>query len=124
MAMADVYCLFNRARGTELVSPDDLLQACCCFPQAGVPLRIKEFSTGALAVQSQSHSTEQVRERTMQCTVRQQPVFTAAAGCAYVYLVTSVVTDACGKGWTPLAQPMMLHALHVGFHHACRHSQS
>lgn len=70
MAMADVYCLFNRARGTELVSPDDLLQACTCFPQAGVPLRIKEFSTGALAVQSQSHSTEQVREHTMQCTVR------------------------------------------------------
>ena len=24
--MPDVYCLFNRARGTELVSPDDLLQ--------------------------------------------------------------------------------------------------
>ncbi|DBB08546.1 TPA: hypothetical protein ACH3X3_008685 [Trebouxia sp. C0006] len=63
MAMADVYCLFNRARGTELVSPDDLLQACTCFPQAGVPLRIKEFSTGALAVQSQSHSTEQVCAR-------------------------------------------------------------
>ena len=60
MAMADVYCLFNRARGTELVSPDDLLQACTCFPQTGVPLSVKEFSTGALVVQSQSHSTEQV----------------------------------------------------------------
>ena len=60
MAMADVYCLFNRARGTELVSPDDLLQACTCFPQAGVPLAIKQFSTGALVVQSRSHSTEQV----------------------------------------------------------------
>ena len=60
MAMADVYCLFNRARGTELVSPDDLLQACTCFPQAGVPLTIKQFSTGALVVQSRSHSTEQV----------------------------------------------------------------
>ena len=60
MAMADVYCLFNRARGSELVSPDDLLQACTCFSQAGVPLSIKEFSTGALVVQSRSHSTEQV----------------------------------------------------------------
>ena len=60
MAMTDVYCLFNRARGTELVSPDDLLQACTCFPQAGVPLTIKQFSTGALVVQSRSHSTEQV----------------------------------------------------------------
>ena len=26
MALPDVYCLFNRARGTELISPDDLLQ--------------------------------------------------------------------------------------------------
>lgn len=26
LPMPDAYCLFNRARGTELVSPDDLLQ--------------------------------------------------------------------------------------------------
>ncbi|KAL3160840.1 hypothetical protein ABBQ38_009245 [Trebouxia sp. C0009 RCD-2024] len=63
MAMADVYCLFNRARGSELVSPDDLLQACSCFSQAGVPLSLKQFSTGALVVQSRSHSTGQVCAR-------------------------------------------------------------
>jgi ESCRT-II complex subunit VPS36 len=33
MMLPDVYCLFNRARGTELVSPDDLIQACDAFPQ-------------------------------------------------------------------------------------------
>jgi ESCRT-II complex subunit VPS36 len=33
MMLPDVYCLFNRARGTELVSPDDLLQACDAFTQ-------------------------------------------------------------------------------------------
>ncbi len=27
MTLPDVYCLFNRARGTELVSPDDLIKA-------------------------------------------------------------------------------------------------
>ena len=31
MALPDVYCLFNRARGTELVSPDDLLQVCIAY---------------------------------------------------------------------------------------------
>jgi hypothetical protein len=31
MALTDVYCLFNRARGTELVSPHDLLHACELF---------------------------------------------------------------------------------------------
>lgn len=29
MALPDVYCLFNRARGTELISPDDLMQVSC-----------------------------------------------------------------------------------------------
>jgi ESCRT-II complex subunit VPS36 len=33
LMLPDVYCLFNRARGSELVSPDDLLQACEAFPQ-------------------------------------------------------------------------------------------
>ena len=31
MPLTDVYCLFNRARGTELVSPDDLLAAAMHF---------------------------------------------------------------------------------------------
>ena len=35
MALPDVYCLFNRARGSELVSPDDLLQVGrCCTARA------------------------------------------------------------------------------------------
>ena len=31
MDLPDVYCLFNRARGTELVSPDDLLLVLKCW---------------------------------------------------------------------------------------------
>lgn len=27
VTLADVYCLYNKARGTELVSPDDTLAA-------------------------------------------------------------------------------------------------
>jgi ESCRT-II complex subunit VPS36 len=27
MTLPDVYCLFNRARGSELVSPEDLIKA-------------------------------------------------------------------------------------------------
>jgi ESCRT-II complex subunit VPS36 len=33
LLLPDVYCLFNRARGTELVSPDDLVQACQAFQE-------------------------------------------------------------------------------------------
>lgn len=36
MTLPDVYCLFNRARGTELVSPDDLLQVLLCSAEQSV----------------------------------------------------------------------------------------
>jgi ESCRT-II complex subunit VPS36 len=35
MPLPDVYCLYNRARGVELISPDDLLHAIRLFPQVG-----------------------------------------------------------------------------------------
>jgi hypothetical protein len=38
MPLPDVYCLYNRARGVELISPDDLLHAIRLFPQ--VQLRL------------------------------------------------------------------------------------
>jgi ESCRT-II complex subunit VPS36 len=28
LALVDVYCMYNRARGTDLISPEDLLIAC------------------------------------------------------------------------------------------------
>ena len=60
MALPDVYCLFNRARGTELVSPDDVLAAIRLFPSIGAALRLRTFSSGLLVVQSNSHSDAEV----------------------------------------------------------------
>ena len=28
LALVDIYCMYNRARGTDLISPEDLLIAC------------------------------------------------------------------------------------------------
>jgi ESCRT-II complex subunit VPS36 len=50
LALTDVFCLFNRARGTELVSPSDLLQACELCAQLSLPIRTLTFSSGVLAV--------------------------------------------------------------------------
>ena len=60
MALPDVFCLFNRARGTELVSPDDLLAAVRLFSIIGAPLHLRTFSSGLLVVQSSSHSDAEV----------------------------------------------------------------
>jgi ESCRT-II complex subunit VPS36 len=50
LALTDVFCIFNRARGTALVSPADLLQACELLPQLALPMRLLRFSSGVLAV--------------------------------------------------------------------------
>ncbi|GAB4820027.1 hypothetical protein N2152v2_007073 [Parachlorella kessleri] len=60
MPLPDVYCLFNRARGAELVSPDDVLSAVKLFPTIGAPLQLREFGSGVKVVQAATHSDEQV----------------------------------------------------------------
>ncbi|KAL9239950.1 hypothetical protein vseg_014221 [Gypsophila vaccaria] len=58
--LIDVYCLFNRARGTELISPDDLLQACTLWEKLDVPIMLRKFDSGVMVIQSKSHSDEEV----------------------------------------------------------------
>ncbi|XP_074284682.1 vacuolar protein sorting-associated protein 36 isoform X2 [Silene latifolia] len=58
--LIDVYCLFNRARGTELISPDDLLQACTLWEKLDVPVMLRKYDSGVMVIQSKSHSDEEV----------------------------------------------------------------
>ncbi|CAK0875894.1 unnamed protein product [Prorocentrum cordatum] len=47
----DVFCLVNRARGTALVSPEEVMGALRASSRAGGPLRLRELgATGAIAV--------------------------------------------------------------------------
>ncbi|XP_068659067.1 vacuolar protein sorting-associated protein 36 [Aristolochia californica] len=60
IALIDVYCLFNRARGTELISPEDLLQACSIWEKFDVPVTLRKFDSGVMVIQSKAHSDEEV----------------------------------------------------------------
>ncbi|XP_018967143.1 vacuolar protein-sorting-associated protein 36 [Cyprinus carpio] len=60
MALTEVYCLVNRARGMELLSPDDLVNACKMFESLKLPLRLRVFDSGVMVVQLQSHSEEEM----------------------------------------------------------------
>ena len=52
MTLTDVYSLYCRARGTELVSPEDVLTAARRWTALGLPLRLKTFRSGLIAVHS------------------------------------------------------------------------
>jgi len=60
IALTDLFCLFNRARGTEMISPDDLYRACLLFETLKLPVRLRKFDSGTLAIQGMSHSDKEV----------------------------------------------------------------
>ncbi|KAF5729370.1 putative Vacuolar protein sorting protein [Tripterygium wilfordii] len=61
--LIDIYCLFNRARGTELISPEDLLLSCSLWEKFDVPIMLRKFDSGVMVVQNKSHSDEEVFAR-------------------------------------------------------------
>ncbi|CAI7808836.1 unnamed protein product [Closterium sp. NIES-53] len=63
MLLVDVYCIFNRARGTELISPDDLLKACSLWSSFTSPAVLRRFDSGILVVQLKTHSDEHLTRK-------------------------------------------------------------
>ncbi|RAL49030.1 hypothetical protein DM860_001350 [Cuscuta australis] len=61
--LIDAYCLFNRARGTELISPDDLMRACSLWEKFNVPVMLRKFDSGVLVIQTKSYSDNEVFAR-------------------------------------------------------------
>lgn len=71
MSLADVYCRVNRARGLELLSPQDLLNACQALDG---PIKLRTFPSGAMVLQLESHSDEMISQETFE-EVRNSTVF-------------------------------------------------
>jgi len=64
MTLTDSFCRVNRARGLELISPEDLLYACQALADLNLPLRLHKFDTGVMVLQSSSHSQEELVQNT------------------------------------------------------------
>lgn len=61
--LTDLYCLYNRRRVTDLVSPEDLVKACLLFPEVRAPVHYRVLEGGVAVVCSADHSDEAVRAR-------------------------------------------------------------
>ncbi|XP_049544421.1 vacuolar protein-sorting-associated protein 36 [Anopheles darlingi] len=61
MSLADVYCRMNRARGLELLSPEDVLNACKLLTG---PITLRSFPSGAMVLQLETHDDVLVSQRT------------------------------------------------------------
>ncbi|XP_076276417.1 vacuolar protein sorting 36 [Lasioglossum baleicum] len=56
MTLTDVYCRVNRARGLELLSPEDLLNASRQLAPLGLPVVLRIFDSGVMVLQIRSHN--------------------------------------------------------------------
>ncbi|RHZ83650.1 hypothetical protein Glove_89g106 [Diversispora epigaea] len=64
IALTDIYCIFNRARGVSLISPDDLYKACSLFEHLSLPMRLRKFASGlSVLVGSNFKLDEQTAQR-------------------------------------------------------------
>ena len=65
MTLTDAYVRINRARGLELISPEDLLNACECLASANSSLSLYTFpSTGVKVLQSSTFQSEEIAKQT------------------------------------------------------------
>ncbi|CAG2065324.1 unnamed protein product, partial [Timema podura] len=64
MSLTDVYCRVNRARGMELISPEDLLNACNTLEGLHLPIRLRQFDSGVTVLQLQSYSDANIIQST------------------------------------------------------------
>lgn len=59
MTLTDVYCLFNRARGTNMISPDDLLKALDLMKELQLGMSKRSFKkSGVLVIQDDAYDDE------------------------------------------------------------------
>lgn len=61
ISLVDLWAAFNRSRdGVELVSPTDFHKAALMWANLGLPVRLKQFRSGLLAVQRSDMSDEKI----------------------------------------------------------------
>jgi len=58
MVLTDAYCRINRARGMELISPSDMLDACVLMEALKLPIRLVKFRSGVMVLQSAGFNDE------------------------------------------------------------------
>lgn len=70
MAVSEVYCRYNRARGMELISPEDVVNACKTLTPERHGMQLKKFASGVLVIEGGDFQSliddiiSNIRERT------------------------------------------------------------
>ena len=62
MSLTEAFVRVNRARGLELVSPEDILQSARALKNSQIPMKLHQFQSGVLVLMT-SNTTEEERRQ-------------------------------------------------------------
>lgn len=65
ITLVDLWAMYNRARGIDLISPTDLEKAAGLFEKLKLPVRLRRFKSGLLVVQEAGHTDEATVRKVM-----------------------------------------------------------
>merc|ERR1712038_948738 len=65
MTLTDAFVRVNRARGLELVSPDDVLSAAQSLKDTHIPMRLHQFQSGVFVLMTSNFSDEEIKQDMM-----------------------------------------------------------
>jgi ESCRT-II complex subunit VPS36 len=74
LSMMDVYCLFNRARGIELISPQDLKEACKLTRSLNLPIHVRKCKSGLLLLQHIDQNDDILANQLYQLAMQHGPL--------------------------------------------------
>lgn len=63
ITLVDLWAIYNRARGIDLISPTDMEKAASLFEKLKLPVRLRRFRSGLLVVQEAGHTDEATIKR-------------------------------------------------------------
>lgn len=66
VGLIDLYCMYNRARGTDLISPDDLMIACKKLNETSTRFMLKTYPSGVVTIQSKMFNEDAYYQRLAQ----------------------------------------------------------
>jgi ESCRT-II complex subunit VPS36 len=70
MSLIEAYCYINRVNrlhNFDLISPEDLLNACKCLDNLSLPICMITYKSGLVALQLRSKDDETIAEDIVQC---------------------------------------------------------
>lgn len=86
MSLVEAYCRLNRARGLELVSPEDLMNACSMLEKLELPLSIRKFDSNVKVLQHESFD----EDTCIAVTVSLVTIFNKLQSCNTLYTMTYI----------------------------------